>query len=91
MTSNLSSGILFNISLKPGGENGEYLVNYHSESQREMNLLVTASGEIVLSKPVIARNGLNHFLLNLGKVGKREVEISLMDLTSVVSQKISLQ
>lgn len=79
---------VLNITTHPGREEGEFLVNYQSGIKRELSLLVTASGKIVLSKMIRAKNGVNVYPLNLSHFKGSNLVVSLLNTNEVLSLKV---
>ena len=88
MFSTTHSQEVLNISQNPGREEGEFLVSYLSVMNRELNLLVTASGSIVVSKSIRAKSGVNVYPLNLKHLKGNDFVISLLNPSEVLSMKM---
>ena len=79
---------VLNIIPHPGMDDGEFLVSYLSDMKRDLNLLVTSSGNIVLSKSIRARSGVNVYPLNLKHLKGNDLVVSLLNPNEVLSMKV---
>ena len=69
-------------------DDGEFLVSYLSDMKRDLNLLVSSSGNILMSKSLRARSGVNVYPLNLKHLKGNDLVISVLNLNEVLTMKV---